>query len=1405
MKKALAVFLSLTLVVQPAVVHASVLPGGINLPPAGQMVGFSSPMQPVLLRGVTIFPDQPLKFDFIVDPGAQTVTDQVLRNESQRMVNYFLAALTIPQQDLWVNLSPVEKDRIVPDTLIRTELGRDLLAQDYMLKQLTASLIYPEDQLGQGFWQRIYAEAYKKFGVTDVPVDVFNKVWIIPETASVFEKGNTVYIAKAHMKVQLDADHQAQGLTTDLKTINHSNQPAVGEMTKQILREVLLPAIEKEVNEGANFARLRQVVYSMILAQWYQDVLKEGVINKTYSGKSKMAGIDLSDPKNKQLIYDQYMAAYKTGVFNYIKEENDRVSNEIMPKKYFSGGFQGAEISRVQAPLSSASGFDEAMSVVRVDIKQAEVDAAEASLDWRVFSRSGNILLEMKEILNEENPDNRLVAFFKKYSKQIDIEKRKGNPVQSVWTITKAFVFLPSKQRKYVVKWIQNILPQDRTKLMADILLLEGAYDKNWVAENVSELVKATYFFLTMELDLKIGGLGPVNGTHTKFLSHLGVAVRAIQPLYQLRFDTGVPGGAPVDYARDLGVTGLHLVHKMIVKIGEELVNAEVWEGVNRDGVTNNYIRDVQADGSSKYANRTYGYKTWENPDGLVTIEESMAFFSQASAQWMEIYQDEKKAASPENEYQPIVVALQDGQAGPTAGVIKSRNHPGLRESVYVATTHTIANVGEGPISNVKGVLTDMMGITPRWTPAYVMDTYFSESGTVEYKGPYVQYTAGMITIADVANGVSWSHADDMSKWYNRRLQGITNGDDPVVISSFHRQALANVQARNQIHEGVTVENLSPEQEILVKAEAARMFNDMRVVTANGEKLVNEAKARFGKTLGELSDDQKDEIISWANTTHDMTIQSRDELVNGFVVNVDPNAPTIVAFRRGVYEKNAFNFDLIQRVVALGFNVVFGGNEQSSDSSKDLVKAFASIEKKINKDRKAALAMGMPDPYPGRFFFVSHFPEKIKIAALGMGHWYWMMNKKSKGAHEVLEENPLPNGMGMIALNHRDGHGDGGTTDPFLPIDFARPGSGNLIMLDPNDVYNNLEKVINEAFRPLMDLWKNDKLGFFRNIALGPTLNPIQGGQLTAAEYARQANQELVDRKIYKARNLITADRVLALLDEKARSMALNDLPGKEDKRYVFNFKHDPSITAGSGLTGFLQTIEAIKDKFGFHSLFGEMHNFKEYVIDLFTGSLEYRQDDFKDGYTPERLLNVIVSSGYNISEYSDSLKKLNDVLRSDDFRVKFLSEANNLTLADENGKQVLFKRVTNYSSLKSELIGWFDSWESEENQREMKKDEILTSFFDFLQEGLINPDVIKTKLKASGLGEGATETAAIDAAQRQGGIDARNIGVNRSGELMPGVVSDRAMEALLANAPGLRGIIVSITPLTGLRKVLGM
>jgi len=87
-----------------------------------------------------------------------------------------------------------------------TDMGRDLLSEDYMLKQLTASLIYPEGETGKQFWAKVYAQAKQKFGTTEIPVNTFNKVWIAPDKAVIYQNGNTAFIAESRLKVLLEED-----------------------------------------------------------------------------------------------------------------------------------------------------------------------------------------------------------------------------------------------------------------------------------------------------------------------------------------------------------------------------------------------------------------------------------------------------------------------------------------------------------------------------------------------------------------------------------------------------------------------------------------------------------------------------------------------------------------------------------------------------------------------------------------------------------------------------------------------------------------------------------------------------------------------------------------------------------------------------------------------------------------------------------------------------------------------------------------------------------------------------------------------------------------------------------------------------------------------------------------------
>jgi len=314
------------------------------LPPAGTMISISPSFAPPIINGITIHPEDPLAFDFIIGTGDMQLEGEELNEEARKLIKYFLASLTTPEDELWVNLSPYEKDRIIPEGLGQTEMGRDLLAQDYLLKQLTASLMYPEEDLGKEFWARIYKKAQEQYGTTDIPINTFNKIWIAPDKAVVYEHGSSVFVVETHLKVMLEEDFVAlqKNLGIEkygLDSYQKENAEVISGVSSEIVREILIPEIEREVNEGKTFANLRQIYNSMVLATWYKTNLKESLLGQIYVDQNKTRGVDVEDKDVKNKIYQQYVESFKKGAYNYIKEDYDSVTQQIIPRKYFSGGF----------------------------------------------------------------------------------------------------------------------------------------------------------------------------------------------------------------------------------------------------------------------------------------------------------------------------------------------------------------------------------------------------------------------------------------------------------------------------------------------------------------------------------------------------------------------------------------------------------------------------------------------------------------------------------------------------------------------------------------------------------------------------------------------------------------------------------------------------------------------------------------------------------------------------------------------------------------------------------------------------------------------------------------------------------------------------------------------------------
>ncbi|MBP9853543.1 MAG: cyclic nucleotide-binding domain-containing protein [Candidatus Omnitrophica bacterium] len=304
------------------------------LPPVGSMLTMTPSFVPIQIKGLTIDPENPLHFEFIIDTGdSKIVNDEELRAETTKLVKYFLTSLTVPEEDMWVNLSPYEGNRIVTDGFGQTQMGQDLLAQDYILKQITASLMFPEKELGKKFWDKIYQRAEQEYGTKDIPTNTFNKVWIIPEKATVYEHDGSVFVIESRLKVLLEEDYFAQR-----KSEGASVDPNKSVYT-DIVREILIPEIEKEVNEGQHFAKLRQIYNAMILATWYKTNLQKSVLGQIYVDQNKLEGINGENKNAKSDIYNQYLKAFKAGVYNYIKEDYDSTTRSTIPRQYFSGGF----------------------------------------------------------------------------------------------------------------------------------------------------------------------------------------------------------------------------------------------------------------------------------------------------------------------------------------------------------------------------------------------------------------------------------------------------------------------------------------------------------------------------------------------------------------------------------------------------------------------------------------------------------------------------------------------------------------------------------------------------------------------------------------------------------------------------------------------------------------------------------------------------------------------------------------------------------------------------------------------------------------------------------------------------------------------------------------------------------
>jgi len=320
--------------------------------------GYISPdkFRPLQLRSLT-FDQITNDFNLFLDKGdLRDLKPKEIKENAAKLSEYFRIGLRLPNSTFWVNLRPDAQDQMIDPWLEKTDLGKVMLEADLQLKKDMANFTSPQTAEGKNYWDNLYKKAEELFGQSEIIIPTLTRPWIVPGEILIRQTKENAYIYKATLNVMLEQDYlkDAPEYKFDdprLKTLN--------EYSSELIRREILPKLTREVNSSKNYAGLRQVYYSLVLAQWFK---QSHTLQDT---NHKIDSFDLSgltSKKNwsKETYFKAYKKSFAKGEYK-LQETVSRLSGTTV-RQYFSGG------EKIAIPLLGPSNFVNA--VVAGDVIQ---------------------------------------------------------------------------------------------------------------------------------------------------------------------------------------------------------------------------------------------------------------------------------------------------------------------------------------------------------------------------------------------------------------------------------------------------------------------------------------------------------------------------------------------------------------------------------------------------------------------------------------------------------------------------------------------------------------------------------------------------------------------------------------------------------------------------------------------------------------------------------------------------------------------------------------------------------------------------------------------------------------------------------------------------------------------------
>ncbi len=324
---------------------------------SGQNIPQSDKFRPLHLRYLG-YDNLSQDFKILLDKGDAKKEDlenkAYIEENTQTLLKCFFVGLSLPNEKFWVNLRPDSPDNILDPDLEKTDIGRIFLEADLQLKKDASSWTSPQTPEGKAYWDKLYEKAGELFGNENITIPTITRPWIVPGEIIIREAPDNAYIYKATLKVMLEEDYlnqrteEPKNRRTESFSFPDPRLKELNEYSTRLIKETIIPKLTYEVNTSKRYAPLRQVYYSLILAQWFKR--KYGPGSPVLGSQSKenyyiklidsgdLTNLTSSQPYDKQAYFKQYQKSFKDGEYNLHEPVYTPVGQSI--RRYISGGIK---------------------------------------------------------------------------------------------------------------------------------------------------------------------------------------------------------------------------------------------------------------------------------------------------------------------------------------------------------------------------------------------------------------------------------------------------------------------------------------------------------------------------------------------------------------------------------------------------------------------------------------------------------------------------------------------------------------------------------------------------------------------------------------------------------------------------------------------------------------------------------------------------------------------------------------------------------------------------------------------------------------------------------------------------------------------------------------------------------